>query len=121
MRILFIDDEDLLREYMYEMLSDMGHSVVVEADGQKAVDLFLSDPEAFDLVLTDQIMFGIMGDEVSERIHAIRADTPVAVMTGTPGTISPEKAEAAFIRKVLPKPLTKAELAEALREFSRPA
>jgi len=37
------------------------------------------------------------------------------VMTGTPDNLPRSKAEASGIRRVLPKPLTKAELREGLR------
>jgi CheY-like chemotaxis protein len=114
-RILFIDDESLLRELMYEMLSEMDYEVKVEESGEKGIRTFTEHPEAFDLVLTDFTMLNMMGDEVAKRIRSIRADVPVVVMTGTPDNLPRSKAEAAGICKVLPKPLMKAELREGLR------
>jgi CheY-like chemotaxis protein len=115
-RILFIDDEDLILEYMYEMLSDMGHNVVIESDGRKAIERFLKNPQGFDLILTDLMMLETTGDKVSENIHSIRPDIPIVVMTGTPDNISRDKATAAGICKVLPKPLTKMELCRELQD-----
>jgi CheY-like chemotaxis protein len=114
-RILFIDDELLIREVMYEMLVDMGYEVKVEECGHGAVATFAAHPEEYDLVLTDLMMFDIMGDEIAKRIRSIRADIPVVVMTGTPANLPHNKAAAAGICKVLPKPLTRAELFEGLR------
>ena len=71
--------------------------------------------EEFDLVLTDLMMLGMMGDEIAERISSIRPDIPIVVMTGTPDNLPRGKAKAAGVCKVLAKPLTKAELGEGLR------
>jgi CheY-like chemotaxis protein len=113
-RILFIDDERLVREVIYEMLSDMDYDVKVEETGKEAIRTFIGRPEEFDLVLTDLMMFDMMGDEIAERISAIRPDIPVVVMTGTPDALPSSKAKAAGVCKVLAKPLTKAELREGL-------
>ncbi len=114
-RILFIEDESLLRELMYEMLSEMDYEVKVEASGEEGVRTFTEHPEEFDLVLTDLMMLNMMGDEVAKRVRSIRADMPVVVMTGTPDNLPRSKAEAAGICRVLLKPLMKAELREGLR------
>ena len=114
-RILFIDDEDLLREAISELLAELGYEVEVEETGEGAVKTFTEHPDQFDLVLTDLMMLNMRGDEVAKKIRSIRADIPVVVMTGTPDNLPRSKAEAAGICKVLPKPLMKAELREGLR------
>ena len=114
-RILFIDDEDLLREVMYEMLSEMDYEVMVEENGEEAIRIFTAHPGEFDLVLTDLMMLDMMGDEIAERISSIRPDIPIVVMTGTPDALPRSKAKAAGVCRVLGKPLTKAELREGLR------
>ena len=83
-RILFIDDEYLLREVIYELLSDVGYEVIAEESGADAISVFSDTPEDFDLVLTDLIMLNMMGDEIARRIRAIRTDIPIIVMTGPP-------------------------------------
>ncbi len=114
-RILFIDDECLIREMMCEMLADMDYDVTAEECGQDGIRTFLQNPDAFDLVLTDLAMLGMTGDTVSESIRSIRSDIPIVLMTGTPDSLPRERAAAKGICKVLGKPLTKAELREALR------
>jgi len=115
-KILFIDDEDLVREAISELLRDMEFEVKVERNGAEAVRTFAEDPGAFDLVLTDLMMLDMRGDEIAEMIRSIRPSTPVVVMTGTPGNLPPDRAEGLGICKVLGKPLTKAELSEGIRE-----
>jgi len=100
---------------IYGLLTDMGYKVKVEDSDERAVWTFSQHPEEFDLVLTDLMMLDITGDEIARRIRSVRPDMPVVVMTGTPDNLPPNKTEAAGICKVLPKPLTKAELREGLR------
>ena len=115
-KILFIDDEELLREAISELLEDMDFEVKVEQTGAEAVRTFAEDPGEFDLVLTDLMMLDMMGDEIAEKILSIRPSVPVVVMTGTPENLPDKKAEAMGICKVLGKPLTRAELGEAIRQ-----
>jgi CheY-like chemotaxis protein len=115
-RILFIDDEYLLREAIYEMLTEMDYEVTVEESGDAALKTFIGHPEEFDLVLTDLMMLDMMGDEIAQRISSIRPDIPVVVMTGTPDMLPPRKARASGVCEVLGKPLTKAKLNEGLRK-----
>jgi CheY-like chemotaxis protein len=114
-RILFIDDEFLLREVIYELLTDMGYEVEVEKNGAEAIRTFAKRPGDFDLVLTDLMMLDMMGDEIAERILAIRPDLPVIIMTGTPQSFPSDKARAMGVCKVLGKPLTKTELYDGIR------
>jgi CheY-like chemotaxis protein len=114
-RILFIDDEDLVREAIYELLTEMDYEVKVEETGDGGMKAFTEHPEEFDLVLTDLMMLDMMGDVIAERINAIRPDVPIVVMTGTPDDLPLGKAKAAGVCKVLGKPLTKAELDAELR------
>ncbi|MGD0662435.1 MAG: response regulator [Syntrophorhabdales bacterium] len=115
-RILFIDDDYAYREVMSEVLEFAGYGVVAEGSAEKAVDLFLEDPARFDVVLTDLVMPGMAGDVLSERIHAVRPDVPVVVITGFPDSITPERAGVAGIRKILSKTLSRKELFSALEE-----
>jgi CheY-like chemotaxis protein len=114
-RILFVDDEDLLQEAIYELLTEMDYEVTVEKTGDAAIKTFIEHPGEFDLVLTDLLMLDMMGDEIAKRISSIRPDIPVVVMTGTPDNLPRDKAKAAGVCKVLGKPLTKVELGEGLR------
>ena len=115
-KILFIDDEDLVREAISELLEHLGFEVKVERTGAEAVRTFADDPGAFDLVLTDLMMLDMRGDEIAEMIRSIRPSMPVVVMTGTPDNLPADKAKGLGICKVLGKPLTKAELGEGIRQ-----
>jgi len=113
--ILFIDDEHPLTELAEAMLKKLGYRVTAVTDSKEAWSLFLKDPHAFDLVITDETMPDITGITLAQRMLRIRPDVPVLLCTGYSETVSPEKARKAGTRDFLMKPLVKGELAGAIR------
>ena len=81
-RILVVDDEDIIREFIKGMLSDAGVHVLEARDGQEAIQVFHDHCHSIDLVILDMIMPGIKGDEVLKEIRAIRPDAKVIVSSG---------------------------------------
>ncbi|HEY3278771.1 MAG TPA: PAS domain-containing protein [Syntrophorhabdaceae bacterium] len=114
-RILFVEDEEMLVEWGRITLERLGYRVTAAADSARALDLFSTDPSRFDLVITDQNMPGITGAHLSEEILKIRPDIPIILSTGHSDAISPEKAKAIGIKEFLMKPLSRSELAAAVR------
>ena len=114
-RILFVDDEEMLVLWAERVLSKLGYAVTTMAGSAEALEAFSSDPTRFDLVITDHTMPGMTGVQLSKELLMIRSDIPIILCTGHSETASPEIAKEAGIREYLMKPLTKQELAEAVR------
>ena len=114
-RILFIDDEEIVREALSEVIESIGYDVTVEETGEAGIKAFVSNPDEFDLVLTDLMMLDLKGDVIAERVRTIRPDVPVVLMTGTPQYLRRDDAVAAGVCRVLDKPLTRAELSEEIQ------
>jgi CheY-like chemotaxis protein/anti-sigma regulatory factor (Ser/Thr protein kinase) len=113
--VLFIDDEHPLTEVAEAMLKKLGYRVTAMTDSREAWKLFLEDPRAFDLVITDQTMPDLTGVTLAQKMIRIRPDVPVIVCTGYSETVSPEEARKAGVREFLMKPLVRDELAAAIR------
>ena len=60
-RILFVDDEPAIAQMGKEMLESMGYEVEVRTSSRDALELFLSRPDQFDLLVTDMTMPGMTG------------------------------------------------------------
>ncbi len=114
-RILFIDDEEMLVEWGQVTLERLGYRVTAVSDGIEALKIFSADPSLFDLVITDQAMPKTAGSQLSTELLRIRSDIPIILCTGHSETISQEKTKTIGIREFLIKPLTKQELATAIR------
>jgi len=81
-RILLVDDEDVLRDAMQEVLELFGYSVMSSASGVEAQQMFSTDPFYFDLVLTDYRMPEIDGACLLLLLRAMRVDIPVVLTSG---------------------------------------
>jgi len=115
-RILFIDDEETLLKLAKRMLQGLGYSVTVESSSLKALQIFKSDPDQFDLIVTDQTMPNMSGLELMAEILKVRPDIPVILCTGYSSKISEETAGKKGLSKYIVKPYDKKVLAEAIRE-----
>lgn len=81
-RILVVEDEDLVRDYLVGVLETLGFAVSTCRSGTEAISAF--DPEAPpDLVLTDVIMPGALsGYDLAGRLRELAPALPIILMTG---------------------------------------
>ena len=114
-RVLFVDDEELLAKLGKDTLEKLGYKVTAMTNSAEALDLFSRNPSGFDLVFTDQTMPEITGLNLAREFLRIRADLPIILATGHSDSVSKEKAMAAGIRGFLMKPLSRYEMAVAVR------
>lgn len=78
-RILIVDDEPGMREFLEIMLEKEGYTVETTADGRKAVEKIESKP--FDLAIVDIQMPVMNGIEVLKRINEKKTDTTAIMIT----------------------------------------
>jgi CheY-like chemotaxis protein len=115
-RILFVDDEADLAAMGYEMLTGLGYRVTSKTGAREALALFRLDTSRFDLVITDQTMPEMTGQEFVREVLALRADMPIIMCTGFSYLVDADKAKEAGIKAFAMKPLTKGEIALAIRK-----
>lgn len=108
LRILLIDDEDLVRVATAEMIRDLGHEVAEASGGTEGIAL-LDEGLEVDVVVTDYMMPVMHGSEVARRVADSHPDVPVLLITGYTGIAD----GVAHIPR-LSKPFGQAELASAL-------
>src|SRR5947208_10552194 len=80
LRVLFVDDERSLQEFMRSELPRLGHEVTVCADGRAALKAL--EKGAFDAAILDLRMPGLSGIEVLEHLKKVSPDTEAVMMTG---------------------------------------
>jgi PAS domain S-box-containing protein len=114
-RVLFVDDEEIIVQSMRNMLERLGYKVTTVTESEEALKLFSGKPSEFDLVITDQTMPGMTGEELGKEFMRIRPDIPVILCTGYSDMISSEKATAMGFRGFVMKPFTLRESAELVR------
>jgi len=81
-RVLVVEDDPLVRDFVRRALEEVGYSVSIAASGNEALELLGTDVRDVDLVLTDVVMPGLSGPELAERLTTLTPDTPVLFMSG---------------------------------------
>ena len=111
-RVLVIDDDDDVRQFIAASLQEYGHDVISAGNGQDGIAKFFEASP--DLVILDFLMPGMSGADVAAHILATKPDQPILFVSGY--------SETDAIRKVAPhadilaKPFRAAALDEAVRE-----
>jgi CheY-like chemotaxis protein len=114
--ILFVDDEAGLASATQILLSDLGYKVSVHTDAQEALTAFRVDAEAFDLVIADQTMPHLTGQELAQALRLIRPDIPIILCTGYSHVIDAARAEDQGINAFLMKPMDIYDLADTIQQ-----
>jgi signal transduction histidine kinase len=114
--ILFVDDEQALAQIGQQMLERLGYTVTCRTSSVEALEALRSNPDRFDVVITDQTMPNMTGMELARQVQILRPDLPVILCTGFSEAIGPENAMESGIRGFLLKPITLRDLSEAIRQ-----
>ncbi len=114
-RILLVDDEESVVNSVRNMLQHLGYEVTAVMDSREALKLFSENPSQFDLVMTDQTMPFMTGENLGKEMMRIRPDISVILCTGYTDFISSEKAIVMGFRGFIMKPFTVREGAELVR------
>ena len=115
-RVLLVDDEETLIQIGKAMLERLGYTVSARTSSVEALEVFEERPHDYDLVITDQTMPNMTGENLAKGLMQIRKDIPIILCTGYSELINEEKAKAAGIREFVMKPLVMRDLAETVRK-----
>jgi len=123
-RILFMDDEEMLRSVVSRMLEIMGYDVVAAADGEEAVRLYIEAAESgsrFNAVILDlSVQRGMGGREAAEKLIEYDPEVIALVSSGFVGDPVLQNYQEFGFRGVIPKPYTSDELRDGLNRVLVP-
>jgi len=114
--ILLVDDNMTDLRSFHQLLVYFGYDVTSTNDPRQALRFFREEPDKFQLIITDQFMPGMKGHEFVTHIHQIREDIPVILCSGSDETLQELQEQREDIQRFLPKPFSRSELAEAIRD-----
>lgn len=101
-KVLLIDDEALVRNYVRRALASRGWAVTEMADGASALELLKT--ETFGLVICDLKMPDMRGEEVVRRVREMRPEVRIIVITGSVSNITSPIVPGAPVDAFLIKP-----------------
>lgn len=82
MKIMVVDDQALIADCLAAIFTDAGFEAVTFSNPKVALAEFERDPEAWGVVVTDQMMPGMLGADLARRMRERRADLPIVLCTG---------------------------------------
>jgi PAS domain S-box-containing protein len=112
LNILLVDDHAGVRATTAAMIEDLGHGVVQAGEGEELLTILGTNPDGYDLLITDYAMPLVSGADLIRRAREINPGLPAIIITGYAELQSigrrPEDVQ------VIAKPFTSTQLATAI-------
>jgi len=118
-RVLVVEDEDVIRGLVDQVLRGEGYEVLLAADGDEAIEL--AGRNRVDVLLTDLTMPGIGGHELADRLRADAPELKVMFMSGFAEGNDFSTSSLPPATAFLEKPFTFTMLNERMRELIAPS
>jgi len=114
--ILLVDNDPSNVETEKIMLEQLGYRITAFMDSFEALAAFQTDPNTYDLVITDMMMPLMTGDLLSKELRKISPEIPILIYTGLRERVNNETLAATGINNILYKPLSRSEFSRKIRE-----
>lgn len=110
-RVLVVDDEEMVRSIVTQLLTLNDHEVDRASCGDEALSMF--DEHRYDIVFTDFGMPEMTGAELAQKLHERNPDLPIILLTGYTDT------ETAIeeVNDILSKPFKLEELEATIQKY----
>jgi len=118
-RVLIVDDEPDIADMLSIGLERLGYETVAVTDPKLALAAFRDDSEAFDLVVTDQMMPGLTGLELIRSVKEIRPAIKAILCTGYGDGANVDAARSAGADAFFQKPVDSLSVAAGIRRILR--
>lgn len=119
--ILVVDDEQSLARVFGRLLQSIGYRVTIETHSAKALEFFEKYSADFQLAFIDLHMPPPGGIEVAKRLHQLRPDLPIFIMSGFSDALRESALKDLGVVGILQKPITRDVLATELRRVLDPS
>lgn len=82
--ILVVEDNEMVRDLVQEMLTGHGYTVLAAADPHQAIGLLAESDARIELLISDIVMPGMNGPELYEQLVVLRPSLRVVFISGYP-------------------------------------
>ena len=115
-KILFVDDEQNIRNLARLSLEKHGYSLDLCINGEEGWHHFKADPKKYDIVVSDMTMPIMSGGRMAEKILKLRPDIPIIIISGYSDDINKALLDKLNIKKYMVKPIKMSDLLKSIRE-----
>ncbi len=114
--IMVVDDEMTVREIAQKILSECGYNILSAQNGEEALELWEKHKGQVDLLLTDVVMPGISGQQLSRKLKAIKPGLKILYMSGYSEDVISYHGTLDKDIPIIQKPFTAMNLTKKIRE-----
>jgi len=118
--VLVVEDQEEVRRLTVAVLKDCGYQVLSAANGQMALEVSEPHKGTIHLLITDAVMPGMSGRQLSDRLRHTRPFTKVLFMSGYTDNVAAYRFEVDAGHAFLQKPFDPDTLAAKVRETLGP-
>lgn len=116
--VLLVDDEPAALKVLSLMIRKIGFNTDAQNSPKQALERFRTNPDEYDLVVTDLTMPEMTGFELAAAIHKTNPGTPIIMISGYGKNVDDQYTlEQYGIRKSLNKPVKMMQIASAIQEL----
>jgi CheY-like chemotaxis protein len=117
--VLVVEDEDIVRDLVCEVLEDQGYNVMCARDGIEALNMAEDYDGPIHLLVTDVIMPHMNGQELAGKLSQLRPDMKILYVSGYSDNEIGDHGHLDPRYELLQKPFTPQTLARKIREVIR--
>ena len=118
--ILLVEDQDVVRSFAVAALTQVGYHVIEAPNGDDAIAIAKQHSGQIHLLLTDVVMPGMNGKELSGRLMELRPNLKVLFISGYTADVIADRGVRDRGVALLHKPFSPEELAQKVREVLVP-
>lgn len=115
--ILVVEDEDLVREFLLDVLREAHFDVLEAGDGKTALGIIERNDVRIDLLLSDVVLPGLTGRELVSQALKVRPGLKVLFMTGYSREVMTRQGWVEPGVEMIQKPVTEAVLVGHIRKL----
>jgi PAS domain S-box-containing protein len=115
--IMVVEDDASVREVIKRVLTRSGYQVITTQSGQEALQHAHDKAQTIDLVLTDQILPDMSGDDIVAGLLSQRPNVNIIRMSGYSEGMLNEQSQSAKKQAFLPKPFNINMLLDKVQSF----
>ena len=117
-RILVVDDEPDVNDMLTIGLERLGYTVVGVTDPVDALEALKENPDAWDIVVTDEVMPKLRGSNLIRRLKKVKPSLGVILCTGYSETTTEDSARLAGADAFFLKPVEVSQIAACIRALT---
>ena len=114
---LLIDDEPMVTDICEMMLKSLGHTVLKAYSGSEGLELYETNKNRIDLIISDFNMPGMNGQEVVDKLRIINQSVKVVLSSGGLSVTHEEDAIGRGFNGFLQKPYSLDALTDKIAEI----